>query len=724
LEGLAAVAAAPGLVSLYAHFRKRGRDLRSIERRTSQLGAELLIASLDAVPDPIAIVDAREHILAANAAWQLFARENGIDRATGSAGELLHEVLAGRLATGRLEYACHARGEERWFEMTITRLEFDGSSCAAVRHQNVTERVVSRRKLGRKLDALQAIEAGLGALVFHRSRDAQGWQYDFIARSGATLFGFAPSEIYGAAGLNEALVHPDDRERLNASPAQDFRIISGTGETHWVREITRQQAGAARGPGTPSEVGILFDVTSAVRHRELAQNAYKFDPLTLTYSRRYFEEAVDAAFGRCVAERGSFAVAILDIDAFREINEVYGFDTGDELLRQVASELRTGAGSADVVARLGPDTFGILTHLSTKPDADALADALLARFGRHFDIGGHRLYVSISIGVVVSGDAEEKAANILRYADIALERAKSAGGGRCIYSDNLTAETIARAELKDNLREAIAREEFALVYQPKISLRTGEISGCEALIRWNHPARGIQPPNHFIPFAESSGLIVPIGEWVVRDACRQYAAWRDEGFEPVPISVNVSAVQFARSDLPSIVERALRDSGVPPSALRIEITEGVMLDYSHACATVLGTLRDMGIEIELDDFGTGYSSLAYLKSLPISTLKIDRSFVHGALQDPRDAAIVSAIVALAAKLGLTTIGEGAETSAQASFLRDVGCDQVQGYFFSRPLNPEDFARYAALTNRAFAGPAGQTRHAAETPKRALPDKPH
>jgi diguanylate cyclase (GGDEF)-like protein len=707
------------------------RGMRRMLEVVRKPNADVFIASLDSIPDEVVIVDERGTIVAANAAWREFGRENGYRATRGGIGdsymaalvddeaaitdadresvryakeakELVAEVLRGTRKTARMEYPCFSPGEPRWFEMVVTRLELAGGTCASIRHANVSQRVLLRRELNDKSELLRAVESGLTALIFQKAWRGNGWEYEFASGSAATFLGYAPTEIYGSSGFNRDLLLLDEVEPLEATPAhladpggkfhvEDFRMLACNGDIRWVRERTQVRC---RSGSSLEAVGILLDVTDEIMANQLVQDAYEYDPLTRLRSRRSFEDAIGERFARFVDSGRLFALIAFDIDGFREINEVHGFDAGDDLLKQMARVAEDLIGPTDVVGRLGPDTFAILVAISSRAEAIAILDRLVPLDWR-FSVGASRFTISVSAGLAIPSDASDKATNLLLYADMALQRAKEAGGNTYrVHSAEMSAESISRVGLKESLKNAIAGHQFVLTYQPEFSQRTGQLVGCEALIRWDHPEFGRLSPARFIPLAEKSGLIVPIGEWVIREAARQYVAWRAAGVDVCPISVNVSAVQLTQGDFPAVINKALADTGAPPHAIRIELTESVLLDYSSEnLMGVLERIHAAGIEIELDDFGTGYSSLPYLKKLPLAALKIDQGFVQGAASEKSDAAIVRSVIQLAAELGLKTIGEGAETAEHVAFLRDAGCDEVQGYFFSTPLSALDFGQF-------------------------------
>jgi diguanylate cyclase (GGDEF)-like protein len=391
------------------------------------------------------------------------------------------------------------------------------------------------------------------------------------------------------------------------------------------------------------------------------------------------------------------AVVILDIDGFREVNEVYGLGVGDRLMCDVSAALLEAVRSGDVAARLEADKFGVLCEVPSADAALELARRLVGELHRTYESDGRSIAITLSAGVSSPQHALTKVNDLLHDAESAFERARASGGNACLaYTEQMRLDSVARVGLRDALRDALEQgNQFELHYQPEVEIRSGRIVGCEALLRWRHPVDGPQSPADFIPIAEQSGLIVPIGEWVMFEACRQSAAWRAAGFLAVPIAVNVSAVQFAHSDVLALLSRALAATGLPAGAINIEITESVLVDCSDGLVEELQQIRRLGTLIELDDFGTGFASLGYLRRLPLSTLKIDQNFARGAVENASDAAIVRSIVGLASELGLRTIAEGVETAAQLAFLREIGCDEMQGYYVSPALPADAFKRFLA-----------------------------
>jgi diguanylate cyclase (GGDEF)-like protein len=416
-----------------------------------------------------------------------------------------------------------------------------------------------------------------------------------------------------------------------------------------------------------AEVSILF----MARH----------DALTKLPNRVLFRERMEQAIA--LAGRGSqFAVLCIDLDKFKLVNDTFGHPVGDGLLVAVAGRLQDCVREIDTTARLGGDEFAIIQFATQKPDdADALAQRILAAFRKPFDIGGHQIMSGVSIGAIALSDIAKSYENVMRDADIALYLAKTEGRGTVrFFEPEMDARIHEKRLLERELQGAASRNEFELYYQPQVSLITNRIIGFEALIRWRHPTRGLVSPMDFIPVAEETGIIVEIGEWVLRTACFEAENWQTD----ISVAVNLSPVQFRKQDLVATVQAALDASGLNPDRLELEITESVFLSNSEDTLAALHQLRAMGVKIALDDFGTGYSSLSYLQSFPFSKIKIDKSFVRDLGTNKESMSIVRAVIGLGQSLNMTTIAEGVETREQLDKLRTKGCAEAQGYLFSRP----------------------------------------
>jgi len=393
----------------------------------------------------------------------------------------------------------------------------------------------------------------------------------------------------------------------------------------------------------------------------------------------------------------------LDLDRFKVINDGYGHSFGNMVLKAVADLLSGLAREGDTVSRLGGDEFLILlTDLHNTSDAYIFSQNIIENLVYPVMVQDRKIHLSVSIGVSVFPQNGETSDALIDNADVAMYRAKELGRNTCqFYTSQMSSEMQRRVDLEIQLRRAIAKGQLELVYQPKVSLKTGGITGCEALLRWHHPELGSVSPACFIPIAEDSGLIVQVGDWALRAACMQAKAWLDAELPPVRVAVNISVRQFLQQDVASWVMRTLRETGLPSELLELELTESLIAQDVGKVISTFDQLRAKGVNLSIDDFGTGYSSLSYLKRFRVDMLKIDQSFVHDMLTDPEDAAIVLAVIALAHNLNFKVIAEGVETEAHCHFLRQNFCDEIQGYYFSKPLPAAEFEVILRNDKRLF-----------------------
>lgn len=424
------------------------------------------------------------------------------------------------------------------------------------------------------------------------------------------------------------------------------------------------------------------------------------DDLTSLPNRLMFNQRLEQALSRHRRVGTQLAILLMDLDRFKVINDSLGHEVGDVLLREVAVRLAAESRHSDTVARMGGDEFVVLIeNHATLADLSGCARRLIGQMSAPYVLNGKEYHVTLSIGISVFPVDGSDSHSLLKAADVAMYRAKEMGRNNYqYYLPSMNEHTLERFELESDLSHALERNEFLLYYQPKVDIATGLISGLEALIRWNHPSRGLIPPIEFIPLAEETGLIVEIGAWVLSTACARGKAWQDQGAERLTLAVNLSARQVADPMLPRDLERIIHASGLDPSTLEMEITESVVMGKGECAVDVLHKLKAIGVQIAIDDFGTGYSSLAYLKRFPIDTLKVDRSFIKDIPKDSGDMKIMSAIIAMARGLRLKVVAEGVETPEQLAFLRAEHCDAVQGYLLYRPLAEGDVAR-ALESNR-------------------------
>ena len=438
------------------------------------------------------------------------------------------------------------------------------------------------------------------------------------------------------------------------------------------------------------EQALLLMVQDITERKQIeSQLVYlaNHDALTHLPNRNLLHDRIDQAIARAQHAGRTMAALLLDFDRFKNINDSLGHDIGDKVINQVALRLQASVRDGDTVARLGGDEFVIaLADLAREEDIVEIAQKILNTVTQPLQVNGHELVLTTSIGISIYPQNGGNAKELLKNADAAMYRAKDAGGNSFrFYAQEMNVRALARLKMETDLRRALEHNEFLLHYQPQVDLASGKVIGMEALLRWQPPGQGLISPAEFISLAEETGLIVPIGEWVLHTACAQNLAWRKAGLAPVTMAVNLSARQFGQQDLVAMVSRTLRETGGSPQWLELEITESMLMENPEEAAATLRELSATGIQLSVDDFGTGYSSLSYLKRFPIHALKIDQSFVRDISTDADDAAITRTVIALAHNLKLKVLAEGVETAAQLEFLRAHGCDQMQGYYFSRPL---------------------------------------
>jgi diguanylate cyclase (GGDEF)-like protein len=439
----------------------------------------------------------------------------------------------------------------------------------------------------------------------------------------------------------------------------------------------------------------LLQSSLSQAHGEIAFLALH-DALTKLPNRLHLERRLEQAMRESRRSARACAVLFIDLDGFKAVNDAFGHQAGDRLLGLIGQCLREAMRPGDTAARIGGDEFVVVAEGVRREDADALAARLGSALRQEFEVDGHRLRISASIGIALYPEDGRSAQDLISHADAAMYRAKAGGrDAHHFFDPSMLVNAQENLQLLADLRGALARGEFRLHYQPKLDLRSGRAVGAEALLRWASPTRGNVPPDRFLDLAEQAGLIVPIGDWVLDEACRQAAAWRAAGHAHWSVAVNLSALQFDHPGLVQSVRDALRRHALPPRALVLEVTESTAMRNVEASMSILKQFEAMGVGISIDDFGTGYSSLLYLKRLPATELKVDRGFIRDVQHDADDAAIVSAIVALAQRLQLRVVAEGVETPAQQDYVKQLHCDQAQGFLFSEPVPAADFARVVA-----------------------------
>ena len=546
----------------------------------------------------------------------------------------------------------------------------------------------------KRLDHLLASSSG----VIFSCRPAVGYPVTFISDSIKALLGYEPRDFLDGPGTWEDKVHPEDREELLTvlqcllevgHLVHDFRARHKDGSYRWLRNELRFTPGEN---GEEGEItGYWIDITeSKSLEEQLLLDAFH-DPVTSLANRALFLDRLGVSFARIQRRKStSFALLCIDIDRFKNVNDSLGHKKGDEMLVSVSRRLLKCVRFGDTVARLGGDEFAVLLEDINGPgDVETTVERIQREIGKPFGLGGDEVFATVSIGIAIAEPGYDKPEDLLRDADTAMYRAKAEGKARHVVFDvAMRDQAVNLLQLETDLRRALERNEFLINYQPIVSLKTGEIVGFEALLRWQHPSRGLMAPSRFIPLAEDTGMIVPIGEWVLRESCRQMAEWQKKfpQIPPLSISVNISNKQLVPG-ITDTVGTILKETGLDPSTLKLEITESTVIENSDRAAGLLNELRRLKVRILIDDFGTGYSTMNYLSKLSVDGLKIDRSFIKVINPSGEGLAIVRTILTLARNLGLDVIAEGVETSDQLELLRWLNGEYAQGFYFHKPLDP-------------------------------------
>ena len=495
----------------------------------------------------------------------------------------------------------------------------------------------------------------------------------------------------------QVYVEPERRRELlrllestDSVSAFEFQAFRRNGEVIWLSLNAYARRDQAR--NLLYTEGTIEDITERRLYQAQIERQANYDSLTGLANRTLLNTRLRQSIERAAASSGEVAVAFIDLDQFKFINDTFGHELGDSLLQSMADRLRSCVREVDLVARQGGDEFVLLLNDYRHDDLAGVIQRVHAAIAQPWKAGRRTFHVSSSIGVAVYPGDGHNPDTLLRNADAAMYKAKESGrNGYQFFTAELNRALVERQEVEQRLRGALARQQFLLHYQPRIDMITGLICGAEALLRWRLPEQGLVSPQRFISVAEDTGLIVPIGRWVLHSACQQARAWQDEGLPPVVVSVNVSPRQFRDGNIVETIAEALTVSGLEPRYLQIELTEGLAMHGAEKHVHMLEQIKQLGVQIAVDDFGTGYSSLSYLKRFPIDQLKVDRSFVTDLATDPNDAVIVQAIIALGHKLGLRVVAEGVETEEQLAFLQRCNCDEMQGFLFSVPIIAADFS---------------------------------
>ncbi|NQE64666.1 EAL domain-containing protein [Caulobacter sp. RHG1] len=589
--------------------------------------------------------------------------------------------------------------------------------------RGVAELAEAKAEVERAQTFMTAIVEAMPSMVF--VKNAHDHRYVLLNRAGEKTLGLPRSEVIGRT---DADVHG---EALAALYVERDREVLDSGEVRVIEEdlvprrdgstaILRTKKIALRNAEGHAEylLGVSEDIAERKRAEAQIARLAHYDPLTELPNRVLFQKSLSEALARRARKGDQLAVHFIDLDRFKTVNDTLGHPLGDALLREAAERLRGCVREGDTVARLGGDEFAVVqTGLDDMTGATRLAGRIVEAMSAPFDLQGHQVVIGASVGVAAAPSDGEDADELLKKADMALYRAKGDGRGAFHFFERAMDEQLqARRALELDLRRALQAGEFELFYQPLYHLGDERVTGCEALLRWRHPDRGMVSPADFIPLAEEIGLIVPLGEWVLREACAEAAHWP----EHVRLAVNLSPAQFRDRGLVRTVVSALAASGLDAQRLELEITESVLLQDNVANMQMLHDLKALGVRISMDDFGTGYSSLSYLRSFPFDKIKIDQTFVRDILDDSDAMAIIKAVLDLGASMGVVTTAEGVETQEQLDALRGQGCAEIQGYFISRPAPAADIARLLGVERVVAAGASVAVLSAKDTVPMILP----
>lgn len=578
-------------------------------------------------------------------------------------------------------------------ELRVMRFHQEGREIYTVILNDITESKRLEQKLRQDLDYADAVLNSLPGVFYHYDESLRlvRWNSNFEQTSG-----YSHSELAGAdpmmffADEDKTLVQTrilEVMEKGESSVEVDYLLRDGRRIPYFFTGVRFEHA------GNLGFVGVGTDITERKQAEQRIRYLALNDALTGLPNRNQIEENIQQAIALAGQGERIFSLLYVDLDRFKVVNGGYGHLFGNAVLKAVGEQLVSLVQVDDVVARLGGDEYLILIQSIQQPaEAASIAANIIEYFNQPIKVQNQDIHLSINIGISVYPLDSETADSLIDHAEIAMYKAKELGNNTYqLFSPDMGLKTQHRIDLEIKLRNAIAENQLHLVYQPKVSLKSGEISGCEALIRWTHPELGMVSPMHFIPIAEDSGLIVGIGDWVLRTACLQGRAWIEAGLAPTCIAVNISVRQFLQQDMVTWVARTLQETGLPPECLELELTESLIAQDIERVTETINQLKEIGVKLSIDDFGTGYSSLSYLKSFRVDTLKIDQSFVRNMLTETEDATIVLAVIALAHSLKFKVIAEGVETEEHCKYLKMHGCDEMQGYYFSKPIPATAFS---------------------------------
>src|SRR5262249_31617941 len=607
------------------------------------------------------------------------------------------QYQAKMIDAGRVDTKVVELPDGRW--ISVTNAPVQGGGWVST-HNDITERRRAEKELDRTRAFLDTIIENVPATIV--VKDARDLRYVLINRHGEQFFGMPRGEMIGKTAYD--FFRKDEADVMTSRDSEVLRtgqqLFIENNPVHMpdkgIRLITNKRLAIPSEDGEPRYLlAVIEDMTERKRAEERIAHLAHHDALTDLPNRAAFTEHLAATLDKAAKGKESFAVVSIDLDRFKEVNDVFGHSVGDRLLCEVSRRLQRAAEPA-FLARIGGDELTIIADGPQPATVEALAERLLATVADDLEIEGQQLRIGISVGGAIYPDDGSDAAALLANADAALYRAKAEGRGTIrFFEADMDKRLRARRALQHDLRSAIERRELMLHYQPQARI-SGEIVGFEALIRWHHPKEGLILPATFIPLAEESGLIIPMGEWILREACREAASWP----RPLQIAINLSPIQFRRGDLPQLVHSVLLETGLAPGRLELEITESVLIGDVSRAASILRRLKLLGVRIAMDDFGTGYSSLSYLQAFPFDKIKIDRAFICNLDRNPQSAAIVRAVIGLGRGLDLPVVAEGVETEGQLAFLSREACSEVQGYLLGRPAPIADYAEVVGQPRRS------------------------
>jgi diguanylate cyclase (GGDEF)-like protein/PAS domain S-box-containing protein len=677
---------------LHSNYKKQFEDIREIIKYLQHL-----VFRLQKMEDGVYLFTFFEGMLAEqlNLSTEYTLGKSPIDIFPWIKGFLLRTLK--RIERNRQTVEFELPYKEQIYSVSATPIIDQNEITAIVGiAKDITDRKKAEKELIESEQRFQSLaKATFEGIIIHQD----GIILD-VNRSIEEMFGYTLQELKGKSAISLALeeFQPLLLEKIHTMDEKPYEAVGlrKDGSTFPAELVAKNSTYN----GKPVRVVAVRDISERKKNEKMIQHLAYYDSLTGLPNRTLFHNRLKYALAHAHRNQGKLAVLMLDLDRFKYINDTLGHSIGDQLLQEAANRLRKCIREDDTLSRLGGDEFSILMlEITDVQEVLSVVHQITDVFSQPFLIRDHELYVTVSIGISVYPDDGADGETLVKHADTALFRAKDQGRNNYqLYTPAMNEQALQRLMLENQLRKALARNEFSLHYQPMVNANTGTIVAVEALIRWHHHELGMVSPAHFIPLAEETGLIIPIGEWVMWAACSQCKAWQEMGYPPVRISINLSGRQFAQDNLVDKIAQVLGGTGLDPEYLQIELTESIIMQNAEANVRKLHQLKEMGIQIAIDDFGTGYSSLSYLKAFPIDKLKIDRSFVWEINSNGEEGVIAAAVISLAQSLKLQVVAEGVETKEQVQFLSQRGCYEMQGYLFSKPLTFDAFEKLLATGN--------------------------